>query len=261
MDYSVSKLAKLANTSERTLRYYDALGLLSPARQAGNGYRVYGEREVDTLQQILFYRELGVPLDAIKTILSSPVFDAQTALSGHLRALREKRRRLDLLIANVEKTIKAQKVETNMGNEEKFEGFMDRLVEENEQKYGAETRRAYGDSAIDGANRKLKKMGKQEYEGLEKLTDELNKTLKQAHLTGDPAGALAQKACALHKKWLGYYWEGYSREAHRGLAQMYTQDRRFTAYYDRIAPGCAAFLRDAVNIFTAGKEADETTDV
>lgn len=96
---------------------------------------------------------------------------------------------------------------------------------------------------------------------LAKLANTSERTLRYYDALGLLSPALAQKACALHKKWLGYYWEGYSREAHRGLAQMYTQDRRFTAYYDRIAPGCAAFLRDAVNIFTAGKEADETTDV
>ena len=69
MEYSINKLAKLAGISTRTLRYYDEIGLLCPLRVSGNSYRVYGQREVDLLQQILFYRELGLPLDVIKNIM------------------------------------------------------------------------------------------------------------------------------------------------------------------------------------------------
>ncbi|NLM83141.1 MAG: MerR family transcriptional regulator, partial [Clostridiales bacterium] len=71
MEYTVSKLARLSGVSARTLRYYDAIGLLKPGRVAPNGYRVYGQREVDRLQQILFYREMGMPLLEIKKVLSS----------------------------------------------------------------------------------------------------------------------------------------------------------------------------------------------
>lgn len=64
-----------------------------------------------------------------------------------------------------------------------------------------------------------------------------------------PAGETAQKACELHKKWISFYWDGYSKEAHAGLAEMYVADPRFKAYYDKIAPGCAEFLRDAIRIY------------
>lgn len=249
MEYTVNRLAKMAAVSTRTLRYYDEIGLLQPSRISSNGYRIYGRKEVDRLQQILFYRELGVPLEEIKRILSSEDFDGLAALESHLTALQARRKQLDLLIANVEKTIKAAKGEMIMSDIEKFEGFKRKLVEEYEQKYGREAREKYGDEAVDHSNAKLLGMSREQYAEYEKLTAEFHETLKAAFEQGDPAGELAQKACELHKKWLCYFWKEYSREAHIGLTQMYVEDPRFTAYFDNIAEGCAAFLKDAVIIY------------
>ena len=72
MEYTVKALSKIAGISPRTLRYYDQIGLLSPGRKEFSDYRLYGKKEVDRLQQILFYRELGVELADIKEILDSP---------------------------------------------------------------------------------------------------------------------------------------------------------------------------------------------
>lgn len=252
MEYTINKLAKLAGVSLRTLRYYDELGLLSPGRIRSNGYRIYGQKEVDQLQQILFYRELGVPLTDIKRILSAKDFDGRAALESHLSALLAKREQLDALIINVEKTIRAVKGETTMQDQEKFDGFMQKLVDDNEAKYGKEIREKYGDEAVDRSNAKVKGMNKDQYDEVEALSSQVSETLKAAFEQGDPGGELAQKACELHKKWLCYFWEHYSKEAHMGVAQMYVDDPRFTAYYDKIAPGCAAFLRDAVLIYCEG---------
>lgn len=249
MEYSVSELAKLAGVSARTLRYYDRCGLLPPARVDSNRYRIYGEAQVDRLQQILFYREMGVPLDQIKRILSSPDFDGRMALEKHLKALIAERERVDALIANVEKTLKALKGETVMTDSEKFDGFGQKLVEENEKLYGEEIRAKYGDDAVERTNAKVRGMDKEQYAEAERLRAELEDTLKQAFALGDPASPLTQKACELHKQWLCCYYDGYSKEYHKGLAQMYVDDPRFTAYYDKIAPGCAVFLRDAVLIY------------
>lgn len=249
MEYTINQLAKLAGVSTRTLRYYDQCGLLPPKDVRSNGYRIYGQAEVDRLQQILFYRELGVELSEIGRILAEKDFDGLSALQKHLAALRERRARLDRLIGNVQKSILAMKGETAMTNEEKFEGFKEKLIADNEQKYGEEIRRKYGDETIDLSNAKLKNMTKEQYAELEALTQELNSTLKAAFEQGDPGSEPAQKACALHKQWLCFYWGHYSKEAHIGVAQMYVDDPRFTAYYDKIAPGCAVFLRDAVRIF------------
>jgi len=83
-----------------------------------------------------------------------------------------------------------------------------------------------------------------------KLAAEITETLEAAFKTGDPAGALAQKTADLHRQWLCYYWDRYSKEAHAGVAQMYVEDPRFTAHYDEKQPGTAAFLRDAIHIYT-----------
>lgn len=249
MEYTINKLAKMAGVSTRTLRYYDELGLLSPTRSSSNGYRIYGQKEIDRLQQILFYRELGVQLEEIKNILSSKSFDKKAALENHLSALLDRRQQLDLLIANVEKTLKSMKGEIKMSNQEKFEGFLQTIVDDNERKYGKEARAKYGNKSVDHSNAKVLGMSKKQYGDLEKLTIELNETLKAAFEQGDPASELAQKACELHKKWLCYYWHNYSKEAHIGVTQMYVDDPRFTEYYDKIAVGCAEFLRDAVLIY------------
>lgn len=246
MEYTINKLAKLAGVSTRTLRYYDEFGLLSPVRMSSNGYRIYGQKEVDQLQQILFYRELGVPLDEIKKILSSKDFDGQGALESHLLALRAKRKQLDLLIANVEKTINAVKGESTMSDQEKFDGFIHKLVDNNERQYGEEVRAKYGDDAVDRSNAKVMGMSKEQYAKVEKLSAQVNETLKAAFEEGDPASDLARKACELHREWLLCFWDQYSKEAHIGITQMYVDDPRFTAYYDKIAVGSAEFLRDAV---------------
>lgn len=136
-----------------------------------------------------------------------------------------------------------------MNDQEKFEGFIQKLVDDNEQQYGEEARAKYGDERVNRSNAKVLNMSREQYMELEKLTEDLNETLKAAFEQGDPAGELAQKACELHKRWLCFYWDDYSKEAHMGITQMYVDDPRFTAYYDKIAPGCAAFLRDAVAIY------------
>lgn len=249
MEYTINKLAKLAGVSTRTLRYYDELGLLSPARVSSNGYRIYGQKEIDRLQQILFYRELGVSLEEIRNILASKDFDGLSALESHLTALLARREQLNLLVANVEKTIKTMKGEMIMSDQEKFEGFLQKLVDHNEHQYGEEARTKYGDERVNRSNAKVLNMSKEQFTELERLTEDLNETLKAAFEQGDPASELAQKACELHKKWLCFYWDDYSKEAHKGVTQMYVDDPRFTAYYDKISPGSAAFLRDAVAIY------------
>jgi DNA-binding transcriptional MerR regulator len=249
MEYTVSKLAELAGVSPRTLRYYDEIGLLSPTRISSNGYRIYGQKEVDRLQQILFYRELGVPLDEIGRVLTAKNFDGLSALQNHLAGLLERREQLELLIANVEKTIKAMKGEIIMTDKEKFEGFLKKMVDDNERQYGEEIRKKYGEETVKRSNAKVLNMSKEQYAALEKLTKELNETLKKAVDKGDPGSELAQKACELHKKWLCFYWDKYSKEAHIGVTQMYVDDPRFSEYYERIAPGCTVFLRDAVAIY------------
>ncbi|OXM82321.1 MerR family transcriptional regulator [Paenibacillus rigui] len=250
MEYTVQKLGRLAGISTRTLRYYDQIGMLKPARINSSGYRIYGQTEVDRLQQILFYRELGVPLDQIKELVTDPSYDGAKALKEHRKQLLDRRDQLDLLIANVEKTIALHEGRTTMTDQEKFEGFKQQMLDENEDKYGQEIREKYGEDTVNKSNAKWKSMTQQEYEEITQVANEVTKTLSEAYRNGDPASDIAQKAAELHKQWLTYYWSEYSKEAHAGLAQMYVDDERFKAYYDAEQPGTAAFLRDAIQIYT-----------
>ncbi|MEK4996867.1 MerR family transcriptional regulator [Paenibacillus odorifer] len=250
----MQKLAELAGISTRTLRYYDEFGILKPARINSSGYRIYGRTEVDLLQQILFYRELGLSLERIKAIMTEPSFDGAKALREHHDKLLEKRQQLDLLIANVEKTLAQKEGRITMSDTEKFEGFKQKLVDDNEKKYGQEIREKYGDDTINQSNQKLKGMTEEQYAAIQQLEEEMFETLLQAMEHGDPASVLAQKSADLHREWLSFYWNSYSKEAHAGVAQLYVDDERFTEYYDKRRPGLAAFLRDAVHVYT-GKNA------
>lgn len=250
LEYTVQKLGELAGISTRTIRYYDEIDILKPARINSSGYRIYGQSEVNRLQQILFYRELGVSLSDIKNIIEEPSFNEAVALLEHRRKLIEKREQLDLLIANVDKTISSQNGGLNMSNKEKFKGFKEKIIADNEKKYGKEIRNKYGDDKINKSNEKLRGMTQDKYDEVIKLEEDVKEALKIAFEEGNPAGELAQKLAELHRKWLSCYWISYSKEAHAGLARMYVDDERFTAYYDKEQPGSAKFLRDSILIYT-----------
>lgn len=253
MEYTVQKLGKLAGISTRTLRYYDEINLLSPARINSSGYRIYGEPEINKLQQILFYRELGVSLESIKNIVSASSFDGVSALKEHHKKLLEKREQINRLIANVEKTISVTEGRTTMSNKEKFEGFKNKIIDENEKKYGKEIRKKYGNDTVERSNQRIKNMSEEQYKEVIDLEKTMFAKIKIALEAGDPTSELAQEVADLHCKWLSFYWDSYSKEAHAGLAQMYVDDERFTAYYDKEQPGTAKFLRDAIFYYTKTK--------
>lgn len=250
MEYTVKALSQLSGVTPRTLRWYDKLGLLPPGRTTQAGYRIYGPAQVDRLQQILFYRELGLPLEEIKAVLDSPDFAPQEALQSHLKALKERRGRLDALIETVEKTLRDQEGEAQMTDDEKFAAFKREAVAKNETRYGKEVREAYGDQAADDAKRAFLSMTEETYAAWTALDREIKTALAAAVRAGAaPAGAEGQRIAALHEKWLRVTDKSYTREKHRGIAQLYVADERFTAYYDEDHPGCAQFLRDAVNAY------------
>lgn len=233
---------------------YDEIGLLTPARVNSSGYRIYGQAEVNRLQQILFYRELGIGLERIKEITTQPCFDNAAALREHRQQLLAERARLNLLIENVEKTLAQIEGGSMMSDKEKFAGFKRKLIEDNENQFGQEVRERWGDKAADKSNQALMNMTEEQYAQLQQLNETLMQTLREAFATGDPAGDLAQKAADLHRQWLSFMWiGGYSKEAHAGLARMYVDDERFTAYYDKEQPGLARFLRDAVLVYTGAQ--------
>jgi DNA-binding transcriptional MerR regulator len=162
MEYTINKLSKMAGISTRTLRYYDQIGLLKPARINTSNYRIYSRHEVDNLQQILFYKELGFDLDKIKQIINSPDFNKEKALYEHMDILQKKRMQVNSLIKNIARTIDNTKGLVSMTDKEKFEGFKKKPVEDNEQKFGTEIRKKYGTLHVDkstasAANKSLEK--------------------------------------------------------------------------------------------------------
>ena len=251
MEYTVNKLAQLSGVSTRTLHYYDQIGLLKPGRISSNGYRVYGQMQVDNLQQILFYRDLGFSLDDIMGIITAPSFDREKALLSQLASLESKKDQIELLIDNVRKTISHVKGKTTMNDKEKFEGFIKKAAEDNEKTYGKEIRQRFGDSIIDASNRKLAGMSEELWQKQESISVQINELLVKAVKTGDPACAEAQEMCGLHEEWLKFLWPDgtYTKEAHRLLGEAYVSDKRFETYYEKIAVGGAKFMRDALAVY------------
>lgn len=247
MEYTIQKLARMAAISTRTLRYYDDIGLLAPARMNSSGYRIYGQKEVDLLQQIMFYRELGMELSVIKEVMSSREFNKLSALREHLGKLLNRQARISLLIENVNQTIEKEEGKRTMSDNEKFKGFKEAMIQENEAKYGKEIREKYGEKTIDENNARMMNLTKEQYDTMQAMAAQISELLENAVKNGDdPVGAAGKEAAELHKQWLTYAWSTYSKEAHLGLTQMYVEDERFKAYYDKNVDGCAEFLKAAV---------------
>lgn len=254
MEYSIQALSRLSGVTTRTLRWYDQIGLLKPSRVADSGYRYYGPAEVDRLQDIMFYRALGVELARIRSCLDDPSFDRLEALRSHLAALEAKQEETLALIRAVKETIRTQERNEYMNDEEKFRAFKAGKVAENEKTYGKEARERYGDDAVDRSNQAVMGMNQEQYRELEELNQAILDQLAAAVLEGaDPAGEKGKALCELHRRWLTLTWGRYDPEHHKGVAQLYTQDPRFTAYYDEKVAGCAQFLSDAVTCWAGGQ--------
>lgn len=252
MNYKVKELAQLSGVSVRTLHWYDRIGLLSPQREK-NGYRSYGPQQVDRLQEILFYRQLGVPLEEIKALLDSPDHDRAKSLRGHLQSLRQQQEQLGLLIRNVEKTLLTLEGESVMSDKEKFEGFKQELIQKNRQQYGKEVAEKYGEAALEDSERKLSAMSQEQWNNQEELSEEIFRLLALAMEKQDSACQEALKAADLHRQWLCFFWKDgmYSAAMHRNMGDMYVADERFTEFYDkRLGKGGAQLLRDAIYHYT-----------
>lgn len=141
--YTVGSLAKLAGVTVRALHHYEDEGLLHPERTA-SGYRRYGAADVERLQQILLLRSCGLSLGDIRGALDNGDFDFHAVLIDHLATLRAQQKELETLVGTVEKTIASLEGRCTMTDEERFEGMKARAIAENEERYGAEVRQAYG---------------------------------------------------------------------------------------------------------------------
>ena len=244
--YGIGEVSKIAGVSTRTLRFYEEEGLLKPTR-GPNGYRRYTPADIDRLQEILLLRHMGVGTAEIPRALSATEDERRRALAHHLETLKTEHARLEALIRTVETTIAHIEKGTPMSDKAKFEGMKRGLIEDNEHEYGKEVRERWGDAAADEANRKMLNLSEGEFERFQELGRAINEALEAAVTAGaDPTGQEGERICSMHREWLGFTWNFYTPEAHRGLAEMYVADERFTAYYDGNVAGCATWLHGAI---------------
>lgn len=227
----VKEVADLVGISVRTLHHYDEIGLLIPEDMTQAGYRIYSEKNLEHLQQILFFKELGFSLKKIKEIMESPTFNRQEALTKQHQMLLEKRKRIDQMIWTIEKTIQHSKGDITMTNEEKFKGF-----DFSHNPYEEEAREKWGDKAVDQANEKTKNMTTFDQERFNEI---FRRLAEVRHLSPD-----SEEVQERIQEWFQYLNKigNYSLDAFKGLGQMYVNDERFTKNIDQFGEGLAEFM-------------------
>ena len=246
--FTVKQLSDLAGVTPRTLHHYDQIGLLKPSRIGDNGYRYYGEESLLKLQQILFYRELGLPLEEIKSIVGRRNFEILPALEAHKSELSKRISRLEHLIGTVDNTISYLKGQKEMSKRQLFEAFSD----EQQAEYEKEVMQKYDPETVKASIKKWKS-----YTAADKqrIGDEGNAAY-EAILAAMPKGASSPEAQAgieLWRKHMDYFWTP-NLDQLAGLAEMYNDDPRFKANFDKIDPRLAEFMREAVKVYVANQK-------
>ncbi|NHT19751.1 MerR family transcriptional regulator [Cellulomonas sp. IC4_254] len=242
--WTTGEVVRLSGVTSRTLRHYDAIGLLRPAGTAPGGQREYGRAELLRLQQVLVLRELGVGLAAIGEILdatgAAPARVRVDRLRAHHAALLAERDRLDRLARTVAATIESLEGGTDMPAEEMYEGF-------DHRRYEAEARERWGDAAVDRSTRAWEDLTDDERAAHRREGEAVSAGLAALLAAGTPVTDPAVRdLVARHHAWVALFWTP-DAGAYRNLAAMYVDDPRFAATYDAVAPGLAVFLRDAVD--------------
>lgn len=253
-EWAIQEVARLAGTTSRMLRHYDAIGLLPPSRVARNGYRQYDEAALLRLQRILLLRELGLGLPQIAEVLDASTSRGgeQSALRNHLALLREEQGRLARQIASVETTIETLRGGEELMAENMFDGFdHTRHRDEVERRWGRE---AYADS-----DRWWRGMTEGERADWQQRVSDLGLDWIAAAERGiDPASDEAQELARRHAAWLtsipgtpAAVPDGDVRGYVIGLGEMYVADARFGANYATSAGGTqgAEFVRDALRVY------------
>ncbi len=246
--FTVKQLSKLAGITPRTLHHYDDIGLLKPSRVGDNGYRYYGEDAVLRLQQILFYRELDIPLDDIKKIMGRRDYDVMGALQSHKEALSKQAARINRLIQTVDNTINHLKGSKTMSDDKFFEGFS----EEEQEKYALEAEQMYDPETVRESNRKWKAYSAAKKEAI--MAE--SKAIYQDMIAVIPKGAASPQAQAVVERWrkhMNYFWTP-NLEQLQALANGYVEDARFKANFDKMHPKLAEFMRAAVKAYVEDKK-------
>ena len=246
--FTVKQLSRLAGVTPRTLHHYDAIGLLKPSHVGDNGYRYYGEDALLRLQQILFYRELDIPLDDIKKIIGRRDFDVLGALQSHKDALNKQVARLNRLINTVDNTINHLKGKDIMSEKAYFEGF----TEEEQEKYALEAEQMYGPETVRESNRKWKAYSAAKKEAI--MAE--GKAIYVDMIAAMPKGANSKEVQAIVERWrkhMDYFWTPKLDQL-LALANGYNDDPRFKANFDKMHPQLAEFMREAVEVYVANRQ-------
>jgi DNA-binding transcriptional MerR regulator len=246
--FTVKQLSKLAGVTPRTLHHYDAIGLLKPSRVGANGYRYYGRDSVLRLQQILFYRELDIPLEEIKKIMGHRDFDVLGALSSHREALQKQVTRLNRLLHTVDNTINHLKGNTMMSEKAYFEGFS----EEEQEKYALEAEELY---SVESVRASMKKWKAYPADEKKRIMEEGSKNYTDM-IAIMPKGAGSPEAQSIVERWrkhLDYFWTP-NLDQLLALANGYRDDPRFKANFDKMHPQLAEFFQEAVQIYVANNK-------
>ena len=244
MKMKIKEVADLVGISVRTLHHYDEIELLKPEEVSESGYRLYSDRDLEILQQILFFKELGFPLKDIKEIIHNPSFDRVSALQLHRKMLLDKRDSINKMIRTIDKTTESIQGGIEMSNEEKFEGF-----DFSHNPYEQEARRRWGDQAIDQTKATIESKSKQEQMQMNQQMNEIFRKLA-AHRDGSPTEEAVQQ---LIQEWHKYLNQStghhYSLEAFKALGDIYVSDERFTKNIDQFGEGLAQFMCNAMALY------------
>ncbi|MGI5427611.1 MerR family transcriptional regulator [Streptomyces sp. CA-179760] len=244
MSYSVGRVAGLAGVTVRTLHHYDDIGLLVPSERSHAGHRRYSDADLDRLQQILFYRELGFPLDEVAALLDDPAADPRAHLRRQHELLTARIEKLSKMAAAVEHAMEARTMGINLTPEERFEVFGDKDPEQ----YAEEAERRWGgtDSYAE-SQRRAASYTKEDWKRMQAEVADWGERYNALMDAGEPAtGETAMDMAEEHRQHIcGWFYE-CSYDVHRCLGEMYVADERFKAFYDSMRPGLAEHLRDAI---------------
>ncbi|GAA1929985.1 MerR family transcriptional regulator [Streptomyces sodiiphilus] len=245
MCHSVGRVAALAGVTVRTLHHYDAIGLLRPGGRSPAGHRRYTDADLDRLQQILSYRELGFPLEEIAVLLDDPEADPVEHLRRQHELLTARIGRLREMADAVEYAMEARKMGIRLTPEERFEVFGDA---HDWQEYDREAERRWGTTeAWEQSRRRAAALGKEDWRRIKEESDGLHRRLAGLLAAGEaPDGEAAMELAEEQRRQISRYFYDCTYDIHTGLARMYIEDQRFTATYEEIHPGLARYLHDAI---------------
>jgi DNA-binding transcriptional MerR regulator len=246
MSYKIGEASRIARISVRALRHYDDVGLVVPSARSAAGYRLYTDGDLERLQQVLFYRELGFGLERIAALLADPRFDRRRALQEQRALLVETAERSRALVRLIDKTLMSMDGGKTMSPEESFEGF-------DPSKYDDEANERWGSThSYAESKRRTARYSKEDWATIRAEAESIETALADAMERDEPAdGAAAMDLAERHRMHIDRWFYPCSPQMHVGLADMYVADPRFAAHYDARRAGLAAFVRDAIHASAA----------